>query len=73
MCMMLVGLMQGSVSTRRALVLLCLIALCGGLAASWSWIVDFGLAPIVLSIAWCVAVSGLGICMIKSNLRKRRQ
>jgi hypothetical protein len=73
MGMVLLVLMQGSVSARRALVLLCLVALGSGLALGWGWIVDFGLAPIVLSIAWCAAVSGLGICMIKSDLRKRRR
>jgi hypothetical protein len=73
MGMALMVLMRGCISARRALVLLCLGALVGGLAVSWSWIVDVGLAPIVLSIAWCAAVSGLGVCMIKSDLRKRRR
>ena len=36
----------------------------GGAAVGWPWLVAIGIAPILLSIAPCVAMCALGVCVI---------
>lgn len=51
---------------RRALLILGVAALAGGLAFNWSWLVAIGAAPIILSVAPCLVMCALGLCMHKT-------
>ena len=35
----------------------------GGMALNWGWLTAIGLAPILLSLAPCAVMCGLGMCM----------
>ncbi|KKN53757.1 hypothetical protein LCGC14_0599210 [marine sediment metagenome] len=35
----------------------------GGLALNWGWLTAVGLTPILISLAPCAAMCGLGLCM----------
>lgn len=35
----------------------------GGLALNWGWLTALGLAPVILALAPCAAMCGLGLCM----------
>lgn len=35
----------------------------GGMAVNWGWLTAIGLAPILVSLAPCAAMCGLGMCM----------
>jgi hypothetical protein len=37
--------------------------LAAGAAWQWSWLVAIGVAPLLLSVAPCAAMCGLGLCM----------
>src|SRR6266852_2339409 len=50
---------------RRALVILAIVALAGGVALNWSWLVAAGIAPILLTALPCLILCGLGLCMNK--------
>jgi hypothetical protein len=50
---------------RRALLALAIIALIGGVAFNWSWLVAAGFAPILLSTLPCLVMCGLGLCANK--------
>ena len=50
---------------RRALLIIALVALIGGVAMNWSWLVAAGFAPILLSVLPCLVMCGLGLCMHK--------
>ena len=50
---------------RRGLLILAAIAVVGGLAFNWSWLVAAGIAPLLLSALPCVAMCALGLCMNK--------
>jgi hypothetical protein len=39
------------------------VAIAGGLALTWSWLVAASLAPVVLALLPCAAVCALGLCM----------
>jgi hypothetical protein len=39
------------------------IAVVGGLAFNWSWLIAVGVAPLLLSALPCVAMCALGLCM----------
>jgi hypothetical protein len=43
------------------------VAAIGVIAAAaawqWSWLAAFGVAPLLLSVAPCIAMCGLGLCM----------
>jgi hypothetical protein len=52
----------------RGLVVIGVVIITAGLALGWNWVVAFGLAPLVLSVAPCAAMCALGLCMMpKSN------
>jgi hypothetical protein len=42
---------------------LALGVIAGAAASQWSWLVAIGVAPLLLSIAPCAAMCGLGLCM----------
>jgi hypothetical protein len=48
---------------RRGLLLLGAVAVAGGLASSWGWLVAAGVAPLLLSVLPCAAMCALGLCM----------
>ncbi|UXX85365.1 hypothetical protein [Roseovarius pelagicus] len=35
----------------------------GGMALNWGWLTAIGLAPILVSLAPCAVMCGLGLCM----------
>jgi hypothetical protein len=41
----------------------------GGMALNWGWLTAIGLAPVLVSLAPCAAMCGLGLCM-KGGSRK---
>ncbi|MEO6298880.1 MAG: hypothetical protein ABIV25_14605 [Paracoccaceae bacterium] len=49
---------------RRGRFLIVAIAAAGGLYLNWGWAVAIGLAPILIAIAPCAIMCGLGICMM---------
>lgn len=50
--------------SKRVLLGVLALALIGaGLAWQWSWLVAFGVAPLLVSAAPCVAMCALGLCM----------
>ena len=48
---------------RRGLVILAIVALVGGAGFNWSWLVAFGVAPLLLSVLPCLVMCGFGLCM----------
>lgn len=48
---------------RRALLVLPAAVIVTGLALNWSWLTAVGAAPILLSLAPCALMCGLGLCM----------
>jgi hypothetical protein len=50
---------------RRALVILGIAALIGGIALNWNWLVATGIAPLLLTALPCLVMCGLGLCMNK--------
>lgn len=54
-------------SGRRGLIALATVAIVGGLALNWSWLVAIGVAPLLVAIAPCLVMCALGICMHKMN------
>jgi hypothetical protein len=59
----LVALARHYVGGRRSLLLLAGLAIAGGLALNWSWLVAAGIAPIIVGLAPCAAMCALGLCM----------
>lgn len=54
---------------RRGLLILAAVAVVGGLAFNWSWLVAAGIAPLLLTALPCVAMCALGLCMNKMTGR----
>ena len=50
-------------SKQRTVLLAGLGTLGAGLALNWDWLTAVGVAPILLSLAPCAAMCGLGLCM----------
>lgn len=48
---------------RRGLILIALVVIGLGMALNWSWLAAIGAAPIILALAPCAAMCGLGLCM----------
>lgn len=48
---------------RRVLLILSAAAIVAGLALNWGWLTAVGVAPILLSLAPCALMCGLGLCM----------
>lgn len=51
------------VGGRRGLIALAALAIGGGLALNWNWLVTAGIAPVLLAVLPCVAMCALGLCM----------
>ena len=47
----------------RGLLLLGVVAVAGGAALNWNWLVAAGIAPVLISVLPCLAMCGLGLCM----------
>ena len=50
-------------SKRLALAGIALVLMGAGVAWQWSWLVAIGVAPLLVSVAPCVAMCALGLCM----------
>ncbi len=50
---------------RRALLVIALVAIVGGVTLNWSWLVAAGIAPVLLATLPCLVMCGLGLCMHK--------
>jgi len=48
---------------RWGLIALAAIAVAGGLAFNWSWLVAAGIAPVIVAVLPCAAMCALGLCM----------
>jgi hypothetical protein len=53
----------------RILLVLVAAAVIGGMALNWNWLVATGLASLLLALAPCAAMCGLGLCM---HLRRQQ-
>lgn len=58
--------------TKRLAIIGGLVVIAGGGLAlgGWGWLVAIGLAPIILSLAPCLVMCGLGLCMMGMNKSK---
>ena len=53
---------------RRGLILLSMAVLGAGLHLNWGWVTAIGAAPLILALAPCAVMCGLGYCaMCKSD------
>ena len=50
---------------RRSLLILAVMALTGGAALNWGWLVAAGIAPVLLTVLPCLVMCGLGLCMTR--------
>lgn len=57
---------------RNALLALAAVALIGGLAFNWSWLVAIGLAPILLSTLPCLVMCIFGVCAMCGSSDKKQ-
>jgi hypothetical protein len=63
-----IAVLRPWLTRRRALVLAGIVLIVGGLALGWNWLTAMGLAPLILSLAPCLAMCALGLCtMGKGN------
>ena len=53
--------------SRRGLMVLAGLAILGGLAFNWSWLVAAGIAPILISVLPCAAMCAIGVCCLKKS------
>jgi hypothetical protein len=56
-------------SRRAAAVAVALAIVAAGLYLGWGWLAAAGIAPILLALAPCVAMCGLGLCMNRMGSR----
>lgn len=49
---------------RRGLLILAAVIITAGLAMNWSWLAAIGVAPIIIALAPCAIMCGLGLCMM---------
>ncbi len=54
-------------SGRQVLIALAAAALVGGAALNRGWLVALGIAPLLLSLAPCIAMCALGLCMMRGS------
>jgi len=52
---------------RRGLIFLAVAVVGAGAAFNWGWLVAIGIAPIILALAPCAVMCGLGLCMMKGG------
>jgi len=48
---------------RRLLLVVAATVMGGGMALNWGWLTAIGLAPVLISLAPCAVMCGLGLCM----------
>jgi hypothetical protein len=66
------------VGRRNMILILAALAIAGGIAMNWNWLVASALAPIVIALLPCAVMCGLGLCAHKlfgasgANERPRR-
>ena len=60
-----------SLGGRRTWLVLASVAMLGGAAANWSWLVALGIAPVLLAVAPCAAMCALGMCMKPGSCNER--
>ena len=49
---------------RRSLMLAAMALIGAGLALNWGWLTAIGAAPLILALAPCAVMCGLGLCMM---------
>jgi hypothetical protein len=54
----------------RGIAALATVALAAGFALNWSWLVAAGIAQLLISVAPCIAMCALGLCMNRMTGRK---
>lgn len=59
-------------ANRRGLMIVAFVAVAGGLALNWSWLVAAGIAPILFSVLPCLAMCAVGVCCMKKAARPDR-
>ena len=52
---------------RRGLILSAMAVIAAGSWLNWGWLTAIGAAPLILSLAPCALMCGLGICCMKSG------
>nr|WP_246206092.1 hypothetical protein [Propylenella binzhouense] len=57
---------QRALRDRRVLIGVAAALIAGGAAFNWGWLVAVGVAPLLLSLAPCLIMCGLGLCMTRS-------
>ncbi len=59
---------QGFMSNRRFLILALMAVVGAAFYLNWGWLAAIGAAPLILAVAPCAVMCGLGVCvMCKSN------
>ena len=58
------GIIPGVPLGRRGLMLAAMALIGAGLFFNWGWLTAVGVAPLILSLAPCAAMCGLGLCMM---------
>lgn len=53
----------GHIGGNRLMIGVAAFAVIAAAAWQWSWLVAIGIAPLLLSVAPCAAMCGLGLCM----------
>jgi hypothetical protein len=48
------------------------LAILGGLAVNWSWLVAVGIAPLILGALPCVVMCAMGLCFMKKPTGRNR-
>lgn len=49
--------------SRRGLILSAMVVIGAGLWLNWGWTLAIGVAPLILAVAPCAVMCGLGLCM----------
>jgi hypothetical protein len=49
---------------RGGLILAAMATIGAGMALNWGWLTAVGLAPLILAVAPCAFICGLGLCMM---------
>jgi hypothetical protein len=52
-----------SAANKRLLIIAAMIVVGSGMAMNWSWLAAIGVAPLILLVAPCLVMCGLGMCM----------
>lgn len=52
---------------RRGMILTAMAVIGAGMALNWDWLTAVGVAPLILALAPCAVMCGLGLCMMKGS------